>query len=90
MPTNFRITVTHEEKEYEVNVTRVSSGVTANVYQATIVTPEEIMNKYPPVTYNVLNNDLVYKDTLDKIYQGFAEIQKEEIKKYLDSNGIDL
>jgi len=90
MASNFRIQVKYDSKEYEVNVTRLSPGVTPNSYFAHIISEPTILNKYPTVEYTAINGKLLYEDKLLNIFPGFAEIQKEEIIKYLDENGIDL
>lgn len=90
MPTNFRIQVPYKDKTYEVNVTRTSTGVSPNAYFASIVVREDITNKYPATTYTTVDGELLFEDNLDKLLPGFAEIQKVELKGYLDLNCIEL
>lgn len=86
---NFRINVTYDNKVFHVNVTRTSTGVVPNSYFATIITAAEIANKYPTVSYSVSDDQLLYDDKLDKLLPGFAELQKNEIVKYLSLNNIE-
>ena len=90
MPTNFRIRVVYENKTYEVNVTRTSPGVHSNTYSASIVSLEEVSNRFPPVIYTSAGSQLLYEDNLSKIFPGFAEMQKKTIIDYLELNNIEI
>lgn len=90
MATNFRIEVNYKGTKYDINVTRTSPGVHPNNYFATIVIADDILNKYPTVTYTTVDNKLLYEDNLNSLLPGFAELQKTEIIKYLELNNIDL
>ncbi len=90
MATNFRIRVDYKDINYYINVTRTSPGVLPNNYFATIIEPNDFLNKYPPITYTTENNQLLFVDNLNSLLPGFAELQKIEIMNYLEYNNIEL
>jgi len=91
MATNFRVVVKFNNKDFNVNVTRTSTGIQPNSYFAKIVNASNVLNEFPTVVYNSVNGELFCEqDTLINIFSGFADVQKSEIMKYLELNNIEV
>lgn len=90
MALSFQIEVDYKGIMYPVDVIRTSPGIEPTNYFATIVVSDNISNKFPLVAYTTEGGRLLFNDSLELILPGFAELQKNEIIKYLKLHNIEL